>query len=528
MVKIKNIYLLSLLIFSAYSKVNNKGILILEKQNKTKGLILKCKINSQKEYNLSNAWECYHQTVFDFPKVFELANKKKLPILLLVPENYSNISPVDSEAPWIESARVALTYASVFYRFKNLNVKVLLIPNDQINNFFNKDLFVKLLLKKRKDLLPNPISKIIFNLKNLNILNSKNNLKKYSFSTYSSKFIDKKIEIVNHYLPIDKAKRILVSGAAGFIGSHYVKYLLKKGHQVIALDSLYCGNMKNLSDIKNDNNFYFKQFDISKKFDIPGQIDYIVHLASVPSPEFYYKAPFKTLDSGLAGIKNMLDLAVRKKSKFIFTSTSEVYGDPHISCQHEKYAGNVNPMGMRCQYDESKRGAETLAKLYFDKFGLDIRIARVFNTFGPNMSLSDGRVVTNFCKAILENQPMKIYGDGLQTRSFAFISDTLDGLIKLTFSNKVNNLKTIQKRIFNIGNNKEITIKDLAQIFNSISKDTLDKTVDIEFIPNIDQTDPKQRKPNLKRAYKYLNYKPKINIELGLKETLLYFLNNKK
>ena len=505
--------------------------------HKNYGIIAFCPLNLQKNSSTSEqAWIDFHKTVFGVPRLLEYALEQNLPFLLVVPEKITDLSPLDPLSVWIESARVALAWTSAYFRFHALDVKIITVPNEFMAQYTKdssaysliSDFVDSLLLKKindNNDLSPEDQIKQRFFVATL-----KNTAQESLFKVVPCRFTkeNKKItrEVITHALPnLEKnQKRVVVSGAAGFIGSHYIQELLKSGHQVIGLDSLICGSMQNLALSNSYKNFYFKKIDITSSFDIPGHIDYVVHLASVPSPEFYYRLPHETLTSGLDGTRCMLDLAVKKHARFLFSSTSEVYGDATISPQHELYPGNVDPLGKRSQYDESKRGAETLINLYYEKYGLDIRIARIFNTYGPHMSLDDGRVVTNFIKALLDNNSLKIYGNGLQTRSFGYVSDTVEGLLALTYSNDLASAETIQERVFNIGSDEEYTVTELASKINSLGQFLLDRTVPLNYITQIDQTDPKQRRPDLTKIKNRLGYCPKVTLAEGLDKTLQWFL----
>ena len=243
----------------------------------------------------------------------------------------------------------------------------------------------------------------------------------------------------------------------------------------------------------------------------------------MPSPKDYYERPIETLRAGLHGTYQTLQLAEKNAARYLLGSTSEVYGDPDVNPQPETYIGNVDVMGKRSQYDQSKRGAETFCKLFFDQYGLDIRIARIFNTYGPHMRLGDGRVVTNFIQAALLNTPLTIYGTGNQTRSFAYVADTVQALYKLATNDSIAQLEDIDDRIFNVGNPQECSINVVAQKINNLSQKHLDKTVSITHIPQFDFTDPKVRKPDITKISHALDYHPNIDFDQGLEKTFLYF-----
>lgn len=531
MIKLKKInksyfyFIVHFLIFNIRAKQN---FFIAKLNDKSIFIIYKCLKSND------NSWDFFHDSAFQFKSILNFAVETKLPVILVIPENIENTSALSEVSPFIEAARVAVSWSSAYFRFEKLgkvNIKVLKV-NEKIDDSLLNDLIIKLYLLNISDnncTCEEQMQNRIFNeqyIKSLDINFSQNNI---FFESLNIKSQVKNKNIIYpklNDLKNDK-KRIVISGAAGFIGSFLTKELLNEGHQVIGLDSLICGSLQNLNEIINNKNFEYYNIDVTTDFDIKGNIDYCIHLASIPSPEFYYNLPSETLLTGLNGTKNFLELALRKNARFLFSSTSEVYGDPIISPQSEEYEGNVNPFGKRSQYDESKRGAETLIKLYFDRYKIDVRIARIFNTYGPYMNINDGRVITNFCKAILENKPLKIYGNGNQTRSFAFISDTVNGILRLLLNEELTKSNKIIDRVFNIGNDKEFTIKQLANKISLISKELLNKNVLIDFQEQIDPTDPKQRKPDLKRSNLILGYYPTIQLNEGLKRTLLYFYNLK-
>lgn len=306
-------------------------------------------------------------------------------------------------------------------------------------------------------------------------------------------------------------KQILVAGGAGFIGSHLVDKLKKMQFKVIILDNLSSGNYINIENMLNENT-KFIEGDIIDLHDI--KCDYIFNLASRASPKDFENKPIEILRSNSIGMQNLLELAKKNKAKILQTSTSEVYGDPKISPQNENYYGNVNPTGIRSCYDEGKRFAEALCFAYIRKYDLSVRVARIFNTFGPNMAINDGRVIPNFINQAILGKDITIYGDGSQTRSFCYVDDMVDGLVKLMFKED----KYVKGEIFNIGNNEEITIKELAKeilkITNSESKLIfLERPAD----------DPMMRCPDISKAIKYLNWKPKTNRGVGLRETIKFF-----
>ena len=304
--------------------------------------------------------------------------------------------------------------------------------------------------------------------------------------------------------------RILISGGAGFIGTHLTSKLLDEGHEVIAIDNFFTGSRDNVKKFLENKNYEIIRHDVTVPFS--AEIEMIFNLACPASPVHYQKFPVQTLKTSLLGAINMLELAREKNARIIQASTSEVYGDPTISPQVESYWGNVNPIGLRSCYDEGKRASESLFFDYHRQYEVDIKVARIFNTYGPNMALNDGRVVSNFLVQALQNEPITMYGDGLQTRSFCFVSDLVDGIFKLAFSDS-----TITGPI-NLGNPTEFTMIELAEM---VIKLTNSKS-EIVF-KELPSDDPKQRKPDISRAQKELDWDPKINLTSGLKESIDYF-----
>ena len=303
--------------------------------------------------------------------------------------------------------------------------------------------------------------------------------------------------------------RTLVTGGAGFLGSHLCEYLLNKGHEVICMDNLITGTKDNISDIKSKK-FQFVEHNVSEFINLEGELDYILHFASPASPIDYLELPIQTLKVGALGTHNALGLAKAKKAVFFLASTSEVYGDPLIHPQPEDYWGNVNPIGPRGVYDEAKRFAEAITMAYHRTHGINTKIIRIFNTYGPRMRINDGRAIPNFLKQALTGKDLTIYGDGSQTRSFCYVSDLVEGIYRLLTSDQNNPI--------NIGNPNEMTIKEMAdkilQATNSKSK--------ITYVP-LPEDDPKVRQPDITRAKKYLNWEPVVGLGEGLQSTLKYF-----
>ncbi len=304
-------------------------------------------------------------------------------------------------------------------------------------------------------------------------------------------------------------KTVLVTGGAGFIGSHLCRKLLKNGCDVVCVDNFYTGQKRNIEDLLDNHHFEMIRHDIVNPLMI--EVDEIYNLACPASPVHYQYNPIKTIKIGTVGIVNMLGLAKRVGAKILQASTSEVYGDPAVHPQVEEYWGHVNPIGIRSCYDESKRVAESMMMAYYRQHGMDIRIARIFNTFGPNMAVNDGRVVSNFIVQALRGEDITIYGEGDQTRSFCYVDDMVDGLIRLMEMDKF-------AGPINMGNPSENTIIDLAKL---VVKLTGSKSKLIR--KPLPEDDPVQRCPDISKAKKYLEWSPKVKLEDGLEKTIEYF-----
>lgn len=303
---------------------------------------------------------------------------------------------------------------------------------------------------------------------------------------------------------------ILVTGGTGFIGSHLCEKLLDMSHQVICLDNNFSGSKKNIEHLLSNKNFEFIRHDITEPIYL--EVEQIYHLACPASPKAYQYNGIKTLKTNFLGTLNMLGMAKRTKSRILLTSTSEIYGNPQISPQTEEYFGNVNPNGIRSCYDEGKRVAESLMFEYHRNHGTEIRIARIFNTYGPKMDKCDGRVISNFINQCLQNERITIYGKGEQTRSFCYIDDMVNGLIKLMNSTCVGPI--------NLGNPEEITIKDVSSKIKDLTKS--ESTLEFTKLPS---DDPLQRKPDINKAINLLNWRPLVNLDKGLIKTIEYFKN---
>ncbi|HIE25482.1 MAG TPA: SDR family oxidoreductase [Anaerolineales bacterium] len=311
--------------------------------------------------------------------------------------------------------------------------------------------------------------------------------------------------------------RILITGAAGFLGSHLCDYLLAEGHQVVGLDNFITGNPGNITHLMGNENFSFYKHDVSNYIFVPDKIDAVMHFASPASPNpnserAYFNLPIKTMKAGALGTHNSLGVAKAHDAKFLLASTSEIYGDPTVHPQSEDYAGNVDPIGRRAVYDEAKRFAEALTMAYHRHHGVDTRIVRIFNTYGPRMDLEDGRALPNFLKQALLQEKLTIFGDGQQTRSFCYVDDLVEGIVRLLYSG--------EHLPVNIGNPNEITILEFAETINALTKNPSGVT----YMPTgRSARDPQRRRPDVTRAKNILNWEAKVNLEEGIQKTMPYF-----
>jgi dTDP-glucose 4,6-dehydratase len=304
--------------------------------------------------------------------------------------------------------------------------------------------------------------------------------------------------------------RAVVTGGAGFLGSHLCDLLIERGWEVLSIDNLVTGTASNVRHLAGNPRFSMVQHDVTKFIDVPGPVDYVLHFASPASPVDYLKLPIQTLKVGSLGTHNTLGLALAKNAKYFLASTSECYGDPSVSPQPETYWGNVNTVGPRGVYDEAKRFAEAMVMAYHRAKGLDTNIVRIFNTYGPRMRLNDGRALPNFVYQALNGQPITVYGTGKQTRSFCYVSDLIDGIYRLMVSD--------EHEPTNIGNPHEITILEFAERVRTL----LGVSTPIIFKP-LPQDDPKQRCPDISKARRLLGWEPKVDLEEGLRRTLESF-----
>ncbi len=311
--------------------------------------------------------------------------------------------------------------------------------------------------------------------------------------------------------------RILISGAAGFLGSHLSDRLLKDGHEIVGLDNFITGSRDNIAHLMGNERFTFFKHDISNYIFVPGKIDAVLHFASPASPNplsplAYFNLPIQTMKAGALGTHNTLGVAKAQNARFLLASTSEIYGDPLVHPQKESYPGNVDPVGTRAVYDEAKRFAESLTMAYHRQHGVDTRIVRIFNTYGPRMDLEDGRALPNFLKQALLGQPLTVYGDGQQTRSFCYVDDLIEGIVCLLMSD--------EHMPVNVGNPIEMTMLEFAETINKV----IGNKAGITIVPDArSERDPQRRQPDITRAREILGWEPKISLEQGLLKTIPYF-----
>ena len=310
-------------------------------------------------------------------------------------------------------------------------------------------------------------------------------------------------------------KTVVITGGAGFLGSHLCDWFIAKGFKVIAVDNLITGRRRNITHLLKDKNFKFLEHDICVPFTVAGKVDYVLDFASPASPVDFTRIPLQIMAVGSVGTKNSLELAKAKKALFMLASTSEIYGDPLVHPQHEHYCGNVNPIGPRSVYDESKRFSEAMTFAYHRVYGVKIKVVRIFNTYGPRMQLKDGRVVPNFIDQILHDRPLTVYGNGQQTRSFCYVDDLIEGITRMLLT------KPKLQGPINLGNPHEFSILGFARLLRKF----YNPKAKIVFQP-LPQDDPKQRRPNISLARAELNWEPNIPLETGIRKTMDWFSKN--
>ncbi len=308
--------------------------------------------------------------------------------------------------------------------------------------------------------------------------------------------------------------RVLITGGAGFLGSHLAEKFLENGHKVIVLDNLITSSVDNIAHLFGNENFTFIKYNVVNYIYVKDDVDIILHFACPASPLDYQKHPIHTMKVDSLGTLNSLGLAKAKKSRFVFASTSEIYGSPQIHPQDESYWGYVNPIGVRSVYDEAKRFSEAMSMAYFREYGIDIRILRIFNTYGPRMRANDGRVVSSFITKALKNEEITVFGNGTQTRSFCYVDDMTEGIYKISLKDG------IEGEVFNIGNPEEVTILNLAKLIIELTG----SSSKIKFLP-LPEDDPPKRKPKIDKIKATINWTPKVSLKQGLIKTIEYFEN---
>jgi nucleoside-diphosphate-sugar epimerase len=486
-------------------------------------LIIYISPNLKKNFN-----QDFKNILFQFQLYLKYAYDKNLTVNVYLPTTvFECKSPWEKDSFLSELDRTILATASSFYRVNpGFNISIILCSNmidlhdikfnchfDNLYDNLNRD---TINLDEREKLFK---KNCLINYENLN-----NNKKNYEYREFNLNNVDKQI-ILNINLPDLKTgqKRVLITGGSGFIGSYLVEKFLNDGHQVIILDNNFCSSSDNISHLLKNENLCFINCDVTINYTINETITDVLHFASIPSPEFYYNYPLETLKTGLIGTEYAYNLAKKHHAKFLFASTSEFYGDPEINPQPESYHGNVSCVGKRSQYDQSKRFAEAYLNYFAKQDKIDVRIVRIFNTYGPRMLLNDGRIVTNFLKSYFSGNPFSIHGSGNQTRSFCYVTDLVDGILKL-HNHDFDDNATIREKTFNIGNQNELSINDLVKIMNDIIFKNTNYKCLIEIIDPIDLDDPKQRRPDLNRANKILSYKPKLSFWEGFEKMLESYL----
>lgn len=504
------------LLFVACFTSLNAGLFTLFNEHKNPCAYLYVHADSLNAVHIKNG---PYQALFDYELLCAEAAHKNLPLVCIIPIHREGFSPISAEGVAREDARVALAWTSIAHRFNHVPIRIIETSRSYTPEEICSLAYSALSFRATLNNSPEEnVSAAIISAESLTLQKSP-----YFCRPWTPYYKNPGVKIFDAPVVQNCARRIVITGGAGFIAHHLIARLLERGDQVIALDSLICSDLKNIQPFLTHPHFTFIKADCTQPFTITGPITDIIHAASIPSPEFYYRLPHETMRAGLRGTLNCLRLATKKNARFLFTSTSEVYGDPEISPQPESYHGRVSATGKRCQYDQSKRGSEMLIAHWIQDNQLDVRIARIFNTYGPGMQLNDGRVVTNFIAAALANKPLHIYGDGSQTRSFGYVADTVDGLIRLLDA-EFEPERALEDRIYNIGTPAEFTIRELAEIFTAVYMQECGHAPRIEFMPNPDATDPRQRLPDITAAHRDIGFTPRTLLREGLLLTLRSFL----
>lgn len=466
--------------------------------------------------------------LFKFQSFLKYAYDNNLRVNVYLPKSVFECgSPWENNSFLNEMDRTILATASAFYRVNTgFDISIILCSNniklhdikinnsnDNVYNDFNKN---TINFDQREKL---------FKLNCLKDYESLDNQHNYNLKEFILNN-EEEPDLLSTNLPNLNIgqKRVVITGGSGFIGSYLVEKFLHDGHQVIILDNNFCSSANNIAHLLENKNLCFLNWDVTNNYTINETITDVLHFASIPSPEFYYNYPLETLKTGLVGTDYAYNLAKKHNAKFLFASTSEFYGDPEVNPQPESYHGNVSCIGKRSQYDQSKRFAEAYLNYFASKDKVDVRIVRIFNTYGPRMLLNDGRIITNFLKSFFSGDAFYIHGFGNQTRSFCYVSDLVDGILKL-HNYDFDDHAMVREKTFNIGNQNELSINDSVKIMNDILFKNINQKCLIENIDPIDLDDPKQRRPDLQRANKILGYKPNVNFVEGFEKMFKYYLD---
>jgi len=464
--------------------------------------------SSQETIDQFLMWSCSN-----ICSLFEYACQKNSKCIVILPQLENNFAPYAQEARYTQSLDCLKAASYAYQQTDALDVSFINYPKIYATHYVTKALSV--LLSQASNKRTRSISELTYTIGG----------EAYSDNEITIRDID--FEYVQPQQALHVAQRLpelpcaVITGGAGSLGRPIVQELLQRNYRVIVLDNFVCSRVQDLAHFESYNNFEWYEHDVAIPFDIEGSVDLVIHAASIPSPKYYYALPVETYKSGTSATINTLELARQKKARYILCSTSEIYGKAEISPQPEWYSGKVSAFGLRAPYDQSKRGSETLAGLYEQQFTIDTRIIRIFNTYGPDMALDDGRVITNFIQAMLDNKPIKINGTGEQTRSFNYITDTIADIMAITLDNELEG--PIENKVFNVGSTHEITVNALATIIQEQAQQILGKIVPIEHIPVIDHDDPMQRKPDLQKFNQRYGTRKTIGIIEGISHMLQFY-----